>query len=59
VSWQLDGKAYSPTALTKHLAAEHGLRLLAHNIFIHWRVLGSAESMWEAAERLTRGGDGA
>ncbi|HWQ69067.1 MAG TPA: hypothetical protein VN494_03775 [Patescibacteria group bacterium] len=59
VVWQYDGKTYSPTALTKRLAAEHGLTWLANNIFIHWRVVGSAESMWDKAEQLTRGGDGA
>jgi hypothetical protein len=55
VTWQIDGKHYSPTALTRRLATEHGLIWRANNIFIHWRIVGSAESMWEKAEQLTRG----
>jgi hypothetical protein len=57
VIWQHDGNTYSPTALTKRLAENHGITWLANNIFIHWRVVGSAESMWEKAEQLTRGSD--
>lgn len=57
VIWQFDGKRYSPTALTRHLAAEHGLVWLANNIFIHWRVVGSSESMWDNAEKLISGSD--
>ena len=57
VIWQYDGKHYSPTALTRHLAAEHGLVWLANNIFIHWQVAGSSESMWDKAEQLIRGTD--
>ena len=59
IVWQLDGKAYSPTALTKRLAAEHGMSWLANNIFMHWRIAGTNESMWDKAESLTRHAEGA
>jgi hypothetical protein len=53
--WEHDATAYSPTQLTRHLAANHGLVWLANNIFIHWRICGDDESMWNRAEELTRG----
>ncbi len=54
IIWKYDGQRYSPTTLTRLLNAKHGLVWLANNIFMHWKVASSQESMWSHAERLAR-----
>ncbi len=55
VQWLFDQEHYSASKLSHMLRDEHGIKWLANNIFIHWRIAGDTESMWNRAEALTRG----
>jgi hypothetical protein len=52
VVWPADNNAYSLSRLTYILADQHGMKWLANNIAIHWRIAGQKESMWQQAEHL-------
>jgi hypothetical protein len=54
ILWAHDNAPYSLTQLTAKLSDEHGMVWLRNNIYVHWRIAGQRESMWDAAERLTR-----
>jgi hypothetical protein len=54
IVWEFDGTAYSLTALTNRLVADNRLVRLANNTFMHWRIVGDTESMWQKAEQLAR-----
>jgi hypothetical protein len=54
VVWLNDNAAYSPTKLTGKLGEEHGMKWLRNNIFVHWRIVGHANSMWDEAEGLSQ-----
>lgn len=55
VQWLFDEQSYSASKLSHRLRDEFGLTWLANNIFVHWRVVGETQSMWDRAEALTRG----
>ncbi len=56
--WELDGEAYSPTALTCKLWVEYGVAAPGPSYYGHWRVVGRERSLWEEAQALGHRGSG-
>lgn len=52
IIWLHDNNNYSLSNLSTKLSTEQGFKWLASNTFMHWRIVGQAESMWDQAEQI-------